>query len=130
MTATSQTTYGAGAIIDRCGRAPDFSRVRRMLLLEGEPDAVPLADFWFHKSVPEKVIGRPVKTMADRVEFWYRAGYDYIKLIPGINENPAGRVPAGESRENSTGRNWAEEGKASSPTGRSSRSSSGPAPST
>lgn len=111
MTATSQTTYGAGAIIDRCGRAPDFSRVRRMLLLEGEPDAVPLADFWFHKSVPEKVIGRPVKTMADRVEFWYRAGYDYIKLIPGINENPAGRVPAGESRENSTGRNWAEEGK-------------------
>jgi len=93
------------------GRKPDFSRMRRMLRLEGEPDAVPLADFWFHKSVPTQVLGHPIKTMEDRVEFWYRAGYDYIKLIPGINENPAGRVPTGEARENNTGRNWAEEGK-------------------
>lgn len=111
MTDKPETMKTAASELERSARKPDFSRMRAMLRLEGEPDAVPLADFWFHKSVPEKIIGRPVKTMADRVEFWHRAGYDYIKLIPGINENPAGRVPAGESRENTTGRNWAEEGK-------------------
>jgi uroporphyrinogen decarboxylase len=33
--------------------------------------------------VKEKFLGRPVRDVATDVEFWHRAGYDYISLRPG-----------------------------------------------
>jgi uroporphyrinogen decarboxylase len=42
--------------------------------------------------IKEKLIGRAVRCAEDDVEFWYRAGYDYIYLRPGY-EFP-GTMPA------------------------------------
>lgn len=63
---------------------PDFSRVRRALLLQGEPDRVPLADLHVDPQVKSVVLGRPVADLRDEVEFWVTAGYDYVPLPVGL----------------------------------------------
>ncbi len=60
--------------------APDFERLRRVLMLEGEPDRVPNAELHVDWQIKQAFLGRPIETVADDVEFWYRAGYDYIYL--------------------------------------------------
>lgn len=49
-------------------RNPDFSRFRRTLLLEGEPDYVPLFDV-VHRDVKNAFMGKPVAELASEVEF-------------------------------------------------------------
>ena len=57
---------------------PNFERLRKVLLLKGEPDRVPLAELGMDQSVKEAFLGKPVITVKDDVEFWHKAGYDYI----------------------------------------------------
>jgi len=59
---------------------PDFERLRRVLMLEGEPDRVPNAELHVDWQIKQAFLGRPIKTVQDDVDFWYRAGYDYIYL--------------------------------------------------
>lgn len=70
--------------------APDFQRVAAALARQ-EPDRVPLGEFLIDPPVKEAFIGQHVGnslTRADNydvaadVEFWYRAGYDYMHLAP------------------------------------------------
>jgi uroporphyrinogen decarboxylase len=59
---------------------PDFRRLRRVLMLEGEPDRVPNAELHVDWQIKQAFLGRPIATVQDDVDFWYRAGYDYIYL--------------------------------------------------
>lgn len=59
---------------------PDFQRLRRVLMLEGEPDRVPNAELHVDWQIKQAFLGRPIETVQDDVDFWYRAGYDYIYL--------------------------------------------------
>ena len=60
---------------------PDFNRLLKALRRE-QPDRVPLCELLMDAEAKEAFLGRPVQTVADDVEFWYRAGYDYIGLAP------------------------------------------------
>ena len=67
--------------------APDFERLRRVLMLEGEPDRVPNAELHVDWQIKQAFLGRPIETVQDDVDFWYRAGYDYIYFpqLPRMN---------------------------------------------
>jgi uroporphyrinogen decarboxylase len=60
---------------------PDYQRLLTTLRRE-EPERVPLAELGIDPPIKAKLLGRPVRTVADDVECWYRAGYDYIYLRP------------------------------------------------
>jgi uroporphyrinogen decarboxylase len=50
---------------------------------------VPLAELGVHPDIKSRLLGRPAVTLADDVDFWYQAGYDYVKLQPIADFNPA-----------------------------------------
>lgn len=69
---------------------PNFERVAAALRRE-EPDRVPVAEFLFDPPVKEAFLGRHVGNsliradgydVAADVEFWHRAGYDFMHLAP------------------------------------------------
>ena len=59
------------------------------VLKKGKANYVPLAELGVHPTIKEKFIGRPIVDLKDEVEFWYKAGYDYVKLQPVADFNPA-----------------------------------------
>jgi uroporphyrinogen decarboxylase len=59
---------------------PDFNRLRKVLMLAGEPDRVPNAELHVDWQIKQAFLGRPIKSVQDDVDFWYHAGYDYIYL--------------------------------------------------
>jgi len=69
--------------------APNFERLRAALLCR-QPDRVPLAELWVDQAVMEAFVGRPIGShdtgddynLEAEIEFWYRAGYDYIHIEP------------------------------------------------
>lgn len=61
---------------------PDFSRMEKALLLEGEPDRMPFIEGWIDYRVASAYLGKPIRTYADWVEFWWKAGYDFIHIVP------------------------------------------------
>jgi uroporphyrinogen decarboxylase len=103
----------------------------RALLLEGEPDRVPLIEPGVEAEVKSAVLGKPVEDLAAEVEFWVTAGYDYVPLGAGVRtilQNRPGMYRTKVIRENlasgrrpgvsyslyaGTGseREWAEEGQ-------------------
>ncbi len=92
---------------------PDIHNFIRTL--KREPSTVvPLAELGIHPIVKARFIGRPLLTLADEVEFWHRAGYDYVKLQPAADFNP-GKIGEGDNlTHNPDGtvfRKWASEGK-------------------
>ncbi|HNT36192.1 MAG TPA: nucleoside 2-deoxyribosyltransferase, partial [bacterium] len=97
-------------------RKPDFQRLRKTLLLQGEADCVPLAELGIDNSMKEFVLGRPVETLQDEVDFSKVAGYDYVKLAPGIDLNPANIQPkegsrAADATQHDSARVFANEGQ-------------------
>jgi hypothetical protein len=75
---------------------PNFNRILKAFRLEGEPDRVPLAELGVAPSIMSEILGRPFKTTGDRIEFFAKMGYDYVKLSPIVNMNR--RIsPQGES---------------------------------
>ncbi len=64
-------------------RKPDFSRLRQALLLEGEPDYVPLFD-GVDKEVKNAFLGKPVTDLKGEIEFAAAAGYDYVFIAVGF----------------------------------------------
>ena len=61
--------------------APDYRRFLDTIWLR-EPDRVPIAEMGMDPPVKERFLGRPVRDARTDVEFWWRAGYDYIYLRP------------------------------------------------
>ena len=60
---------------------PDFERFRKAAK-RCEPDRVPLCEVLIDYSVMSRFLGREVKSddLASQVEFWSKAGYDYIPI--------------------------------------------------
>ncbi len=63
---------------------PDFERVRKTLLLQGEPDRVPIMEHNIDRDVKKAFLGRAPQTLEDEVEFWMAAGYDYVPTAIGL----------------------------------------------
>ncbi|MCF8108178.1 MAG: hypothetical protein K9J81_04205 [Desulfohalobiaceae bacterium] len=64
---------------------PDFERIRKTARFE-EPDRVPLAEILIEYSIQGQFLGRSVTAddLEAQVEFWTRAGYDFIPLTVGM----------------------------------------------
>lgn len=61
--------------------APSFQRIKDALLLTGNRE-IPLFDFHIARNLKEGILGRPVQGPKDEVEFWIKAGYDYVQVYP------------------------------------------------
>ncbi|MCI0493434.1 nucleoside 2-deoxyribosyltransferase [candidate division KSB1 bacterium] len=89
---------------------PDFNRVRTALF-GGQPDRVPLLELAIAEKIMENFLGKRITGIADRIEFFQKAGYDYIKVSPRLEMNPGKiRPKEGErvsaSNENINERSW------------------------
>jgi uroporphyrinogen decarboxylase len=74
---------------------------------------VPLVELGVHPKIKERYLGRPLLTLADDVEFWHKAGYDYTKIQPAADFNPAKIGVSDHLTYNDDGtlfRKWASEG--------------------
>ncbi|MFB0546523.1 MAG: uroporphyrinogen decarboxylase family protein, partial [Anaerolineae bacterium] len=92
----------------------DFNRLRTTLMLEGEPDRVPLVELKMDQDVKDAFMGRPVTDAKTDVEFWAVAGYDYIRLRPPYGfpgEKQTGLARYSVYQEGPQKREWAIEGK-------------------
>ncbi|MCL5027140.1 MAG: nucleoside 2-deoxyribosyltransferase [Chloroflexi bacterium] len=68
---------------------PNFERLRKAFLLEGEPDRVPLYA-GVDRDVMSGFLGRRVTTLADEIEFRVKAGFDYVGLGCGLGRQLRG----------------------------------------
>jgi uroporphyrinogen decarboxylase len=68
---------------------PSFERLRRALFCQ-EVDRVPLAEVLIDEEAKEVFLGRPITDLSTDIEFYVRAGYDYVPLgrriagFPGV----------------------------------------------
>jgi len=60
---------------------PDFTRLEKTLRHE-EPDRVPLFEAEVEIPIQEWFLGREIDSAEDEVEFYVRAGYDYVPVVP------------------------------------------------
>ena len=56
---------------------PNYQRILTTFRFK-EPDRVPMIELTVDYPIQEQFLGRKIKTLDDEIEFWYRAGYDYI----------------------------------------------------
>ncbi len=71
----------------------DFERVRRAMFRQGEGDRVPLFEMSIHKDLKAAVLGRPVVSLQDEVDFWRAAGYDFVSVRAGVRSVVRGYHP-------------------------------------
>lgn len=86
---------------------------KKNLLLE-KSNYIPMAELGIHPEIKARFLGRDIITVQDEIEFWYKAGYDYVKLQPKADFNPAkiGVSDKKSFKEDGTlSFNWASEGK-------------------
>lgn len=77
---------------------PDFARLRRVLTREGEPDRVPFYELFADQEIMAAVLGRPVLTLGDRLEFQQRLGYDYVTVwVRGVDFPTAGQASTADT---------------------------------
>lgn len=62
--------------------SPDFNQLRRVIKREGKPDYVPLYELFVDIPVMEELLEKKIKCKKDQVEFYYKAGYDYVPIWP------------------------------------------------
>lgn len=70
---------------------PDFQRVRTAVLCQGEPDRVPFLDTDVYGKHKERLIGHPVRCLADEIKFARCIGYDFVVADIGLHQTPAVR---------------------------------------
>lgn len=63
---------------------PDFSQLLKVLWRDGKPKHVPFYEFFVNLPVMETSLGKKLPDSASTVEFYYRAGYDYLPVWPGL----------------------------------------------
>ena len=97
--------------------APDFERflttVRR-----GTPDRVPPCELSVDTPIKELFLGRPIRTPQDDIEFWLRAGYDYVIVsTPGqpVSDVVTHEPGSGEQAEATHDHRWAVSGTGAVP---------------
>lgn len=70
--------------MDKPLRKPDYERLLTALN-GGQPDAVPLIELGIAPQIKEELLGRPVRSVSDDVEFMSNHGYDFVKVQPIIS---------------------------------------------
>jgi uroporphyrinogen decarboxylase len=91
---------------------PDINELKRTLKRE-KGRFVPNMELGIHPVIKQQLLGRPVISLEDDIAFWHTAGYDYVKLQPGVDFNPAKIGPMKNltfSQDGTTDRTWASEG--------------------
>ncbi len=73
-------------------RKPNFDRLRTALCC-GKPDYVPLVELGIAQEIKEGFLRKRIRSLKEEIEFWAQAGYDYVKLQPGININLSNLTP-------------------------------------
>lgn len=76
---------------------PDYQRLLKIIRHE-EPDLVPLAEFQVDAPLMDKFMGRPIRSVQDRIAFHAAAGFDFIYLranyeYPGLSPVVATGTP-------------------------------------
>ncbi|MBU0560556.1 MAG: nucleoside 2-deoxyribosyltransferase [Bacteroidetes bacterium] len=92
---------------------PDIEHFVKTLRLQ-KPEYIPIAELGVHPKIKEKLLGRPIIVLKDDVDFWHKAGYDYIKLQPKVDFNPAKIGQSDKAVFQEDGRmdfKWASEGE-------------------
>lgn len=89
---------------------PDVTQLIRTLRRE-KADYIPIVELGIHPKIKERFLNKPVLHLKDEVEFWHKAGYDYIKLQPIFSFDPLliNKI-INEDKPDST-RKWASEGE-------------------
>ncbi|MCU0343636.1 MAG: nucleoside 2-deoxyribosyltransferase [Ignavibacterium sp.] len=67
--------------------SPNIEAFKKTLKRE-KVKCIPLAELGVHPNIKEQFLSKKIETLQDEVDFWYRAGYDYIKLQPKVDFNP------------------------------------------
>ncbi len=87
---------------------PDFSRLEAALQKE-EPDRVPLFEAEIALPIQEWFLGREINNLEDEVEFYVRAGYDFVPVFPPYfapRFMKSSSVEGGSSSEGERERSW------------------------
>ena len=71
---------------------PDFDNLKIALLNKGEPKRVPLFEGSVHEELKSKFLGKPMTGLETEVEFWIKAGYDYVPLTIGLRQIIRGEI--------------------------------------
>lgn len=92
---------------------PNFDRLRTTLL-GGQPDRVPLMELGIDPEIMAVFIGKPIESVRDMVDFYLKAGYDYVRLTTPIDMNPANTEPkegirVTQASDYDKARNWSAE---------------------
>jgi uroporphyrinogen decarboxylase len=76
---------GIRAVTSMTSLQPDFKgRLLRTIFADGLSDRVPIVEAGIDLSIKERFLGRPIQHIADEIEFWQQAGYDFIPLEAGL----------------------------------------------
>jgi uroporphyrinogen decarboxylase len=67
--------------------SPDINSLLKTLKRK-KVDYFPLAELGVHPKIKELFLAKKIEGLKDEVDFWYKAGYDYIKLQPKADFNP------------------------------------------
>lgn len=63
---------------------PDFNRLLKVLTRDGIPDFIPFYELFVSNNIMERLLGKKIIDRASSVEFFYKAGYDYIPAWPSF----------------------------------------------
>lgn len=65
-------------------RSPDFQGRLVRTLFNGRADKVPLIELGIHPQIKQAILGRPILSVEDDIEFMRSMGYDFVKIQPKI----------------------------------------------
>jgi uroporphyrinogen decarboxylase len=77
--------------------SPNYERLRKILLRQGEPDRVPFIELFADPEVMSAVVGAPIPNpepkkreqrelaLTRTIQFWYGCGYDYVPVWPTMD---------------------------------------------
>ena len=70
---------------DTCMKpSPDFEQFRKAVMRDGKPDYVPFYELFANVEIMEAILGKKITDRASTIEFYYKAGYDYLPTFPGM----------------------------------------------
>jgi uroporphyrinogen decarboxylase len=82
---------------------PDYASFKKTLFCK-EADRVPLGDTSIDLSIKERLIGRKISTPQDEVEFWEKAGFDFVPVNVDLSDmNPDKKIPKEGIRKDKEG---------------------------
>jgi len=69
---------------------PDFENFLTAVACRGEPKRVPQFDGSIYEDHKVRLLDRPIQGLADEVDFWMEAGYDYVPITLGLRQTIRG----------------------------------------